>query len=337
MLESEITDILKRYYGILPESIEKIKNVYKIMSKGNCYCFKIIKYNFEHFLFIISAMMHLQNNGFNKIPEFIPTKEGEYYVKIKEVHGYLTPWIESRKCNYEKKEDIEIATIKLAELHLKSRGFKVTYNMKPRIGWLRWIKTYNTRRDEILDFKRRICQKENKTEFDSMYLKIMNEEVKRAEKAINALKNSEYIEVMKEHMKNGEFCHHDFAHHNVLITDDKKVYIIDFDYCMLDTHLHDLSSIMIRIMKNGKWSLEKAKFILECYSSINIVEKRDIPIIAAFMEFPQAYWQLGIQYYWEKQPWGEEFFINKLQGISADREAREEFIENFRSTKSIFI
>lgn len=335
MLENEIVSIIEEYYGIFPESIEKIKNVYKIICNDNSYCFKIIKYSFGHFLFIIGAMMYLKENGFGNIPEIIPTSTGEYYVKVKEAHGYLTPWIESRQCDYECEEDIKIATVKLAELHLKSRGFKVSYNMKPRIGWLRWIKIYSTRRDEILDFKRRIFQKENKTEFDVMYLQIMNEELKRAEKAIKNLRNSGYSQVMKEHMKKREFCHHDFAHHNVLITEDKKVYIIDFDYCILDTHLHDLSSIMIRVMKNGKWSLERAGFILDCYNSINRLEERDIPIMAAFMEYPQAYWQLGIQYYWEKQPWGEEFFINKLQNISEDRKKREEFIDNFRKNNII--
>lgn len=27
-----------------------------------------------------------------------------------------------------------------------------------------------------------------------------------------------------------------------------------------------------------------------------------------FIRFPQAFWQIGLQVYWEQQPWGEEFF-----------------------------
>ena len=55
--------------------------------------------------------------------------------------------------------------------------------------------------------------------------------------------------------------------------------------------------------------------------------------MAGFMEFPQAYWQLGIQYYWEEQPWGEEFFLKKLEKIHEDREYRQDFINDFRSNK----
>lgn len=45
------------------------------------------------------------------------------------------------------------------------------------------------------------------------------------------------------------FCHHDYANHNILIDSENQIYIIDFDYCMLDTKLHDLASILIRVMK----------------------------------------------------------------------------------------
>jgi hypothetical protein len=51
------------------------------------------------------------------------------------------------------------------------------------------------------------------------------------------------------------------------------------------------------------------------------------------MEFPQDYWQVGIQYYWEEQPWGEEFFIKKLKKINEDSEEKQEFIEDFRVLK----
>lgn len=136
---------------------------------------------------------------------------------------------------------------------------------------------------------------------------------------------------MKRQIKHGGFCHHDYANHNVLIDDKGEVNIIDFDYCMMDTYLHDLSSLIIRVLKNGKWKLDSANFIINVYSSINNVKEEDIPIMAGFMEFPQNYWQIGIQYYWEKQPWGEDFFIKKLCRMLKDGQGRLEFIREFRN------
>ena len=40
---------------------------------------------------------------------------------------------------------------------------------------------------------------------------------------------------------------------------------------------------------------------------------------------------MGLQVYWEQQPWGEDFFQSKLEKYLDDREAREEFINGYFS------
>ena len=83
-------------------------------------------------------------------------------------------------------------------------------------------------------------------------------------------------------------------------------------------------------MKNGKWNLNNAKDILRVYDHIYAILPEELEVMAAFIEFPQAYWQLGIQYYWEHQPWEEEFFLKKLNRIRLDREERQEFVDQFK-------
>ncbi|CAG7839252.1 spore coat protein [Clostridium novyi B str. ATCC 27606] len=328
----ELRNLLEIEYEIHITDIEQVKSIYKIISNNKEFCLKVIEYEFGHFFFILNAIKYLQNKGFSKIPEIIKTKEGRDYIKVEDKYAYFTPWINARLSNYDNPIDLKMATLKLAELHLKSKGFNVTKDMNPRVGWLKWIETYTTRKNEILDFKNRINKKIKRSKFDEMYLRIMNEELKRADSAIENLKKSNYIKKMKEEIVQNGFCHHDYAYHNVLIDNKNCVNIIDFDYCMLDTHLHDLSSILIRRMKYGKWDIDNAKRILGTYNSINKVESDDVPIMAAFMEFPQDYWQRGIQYYWEKKSWGEEFFIKKLERYIEDREEKQQFIEEFRIT-----
>lgn len=329
----EIRDLIHREYSLEADNIDKIKNVYRIQVHDKFYCLKIIKYVFGHFLFLFSAMKHLQNKGFQRVPEFILNKEGKDYIEIEGKYAYMTPWAIARESNYDNPIDLSIAARKLGELHKKSLGFELLGEMRPRVGWMRWIEIFTTRRNEILDFKRRIYKKENKTEFDEFYLSFMEEELCRCNRAIENIKNSDYEFVMKNEIKKRGFCHHDYANHNILIDTNGEVNIIDFDYCILDTHLHDLSSLLIRRMKNGKWSLDNAEYILKEYDKENRVYHNEIPIMASFMEFPQAYWQVGIQYYWEEQPWGEEFFMRKLTKIFKDREERQEFIDEFREGK----
>jgi CotS family spore coat protein len=328
-----VKKLVEDSYNLNVELIEKIKSVYKIRTKNKSYCLKIIKYNFEHFLFIISAIKHLQKNKFEYTPEILKTDKGADYIKIENNYGYITSWIDSIPCNYDNPQNILFAARKLAELHKKSNEFEVTAGMNPRIGWFKWIEVFETRKNEIFSFKSIIDKKENQTEFDSIYLNVIKEEVERAEKSIKNLIESRYIENMNEEIVSRGFCHHDFANHNLLIDSNNKINVIDFDYCILDSHLHDLCSLLLRTMKYGKWGLNNALAIINSYNTINKVKKDEIPIMASFMEFPQDYWQTGIQYYWEKQHWKEEFFLNKLKRIIGDRYKKQEFIDEFRFIK----
>lgn len=325
-----LSSLIKEEYDINVSSIEKLKSVYKIESDTGKYCVKVIKYDYGHFIFILSAIKHLQNNNFKKTPGIISTIKSRDFIQIDNNYAYMTKWIDSRQCNYNNPIDIVIAAGKLAELHKKSQGFQITPEMNPRIGWFKWIDNFKTRKDEISDFRKRILNKQKKSQFDSMYGNCIYEELNRCDKSINNLINSEYIEKMKNEAAIRGFCHHDFAHHNVLIEKNGGVNIIDFDYCILDSHLHDLSSLLLRVMKNNKWDIGAASFILDGYNNVKAVESTDIPVISAFMEFPQDFWQIGIQYYWENQPWGEEFFVKKLEKILEDREDKQSFIDEFR-------
>jgi CotS family spore coat protein len=324
---------IEKAYGLNVVSAEKIKNVYKIKTKQADYCLKMIKYNFSHFWFILSAIKHIQNNGFDKVPDILKEIHGADYIKIDNYNAYLTKWIAARECNYDNPLDLAKASVKLAELHDKSQGFCVTDKMQPRVYWYKWPENFKTRKEEILDFKMKIELKEKHSEFDYLYLSNMEQELKKADNSTENLLKTFYLEKVKKDEAKKGFCHHDYAHHNVLIEDTGVVNIIDFDYCILDSNLHDLASLLLRRMKNGKWDIDNATYILNNYSLVKKVDEKDIPIMSAFMEFPHDYWQVGIQYYWEKQPWGEDFYIKKLKKIYEDNEEKQDFIDDFRFLK----
>lgn len=316
-------------YNIKVKSLEKVKNSYRLESENKNYAIKIIKYDFEHFYFILSAIKHLQRRGFNNIPKILKNNQGQDYIKLENCYAYLTEWIPSRVSNYNNPIELAAISKKLGELHKCSCGFILSKNMKPRIGWYSWIEVFETRCNEILDFKNRIYQKAYKSKFDSLYLDNIESEIERGKRAIDGIKKSNYIKIMdKEVMKMG-FCHHDFAHHNILVDENGEFNVIDFDYCILDSHLHDVSSLLIRSMKDGKWSKEKANLILNNYCKTNSIYEEELKLIKEFIRFPQVFWQVGLQYYWEQQPWGEDFFIGKIKKYLEDIDYREEFLEEY--------
>lgn len=329
MEERNIKKLVSENYDLEVESIEKVKNTYKVNAKEGRYCIKVIKYEFSHFYFILSAIIHLQKRGFNKIPELLKSKKGEYYIEFFGNYAYLTKWISARESNFDNPIELEKVSQKLAELHQCSEGFSLTKDMKPRIGWFSWIDVFNTRKNEILDFKNRINQKTYKSKFDNLYLSCIEEEIERADRSIQGLQASKYIAVMEKEMLKRGFCHHDYANHNILVDEDEKIYLIDFDYCIMDSHIHDLSSLLIRAMKNGKWNVKKGESIINNYSEIKNVQQEELSLMKEFIRYPQMFWQLGIQMYWEQQPWKEEFFLSRLSKYVEDREERETFIKEF--------
>lgn len=324
-----IKSYVEENYSLNVDKIEKVKNSYKIIAKDEGYCLKVIKYQFSHFYFIFSTMRHLQRNGFTNIPEFIMNKYNKEYGSIDGKFVYLTKWIPSRVSNYDNPLELARVASELARLHECSKGFALEKEMKPRIGWFSWPDVFETRKNEILDFKKRINQKAYKSNFDLLYLENIEMEVKRAEKSIAGLQKNNYVKIMEKEVFKRGFCHHDYAHHNILIDKNNNINIIDFDYCILDSHLHDLCSLLIRAMKDGRWDTEKSDLILDAYRCNMEVREDEIPIMREFIRFPQAFWQIGLQVYWEQQPWGEDFFINKLEKYLDDCEDREKFINSY--------
>ena len=325
----KIKNFIEENYDLNVEKIDKVKNSYEIICSNGTYCLKTIKYEFSHFYFILSAMKYLKKNGFTDIPEFILNNKKIEFGFINGKYVYLTEWIPSRLSNFDNPIELSLISTELAKLHKSSLGFNISENMKPRIGWFSWEKVFETRKNEILDFQKRIYQKANKSDFDLLYLDNVNSEVKRAEKSIRGLKKNNYMEIMSKEIFRRGFCHHDYANHNILVDSNGKFKIIDFDYCILDSHIHDISSLLIRSMKNGKWSSRKADLIIYSYEKLFEIEKRELPIMREFMRFPQDFWQIGIQVYWEQQAWGEEFFMNKLQKYLEDCKERSEFIDSY--------
>lgn len=328
---SNDTEKIKRFiednYDLNVIEVEKVKNSYKISASTGTYCLKTIKYKFPHFYFILSAMKHLKKNGFQDIPDFILNNNKKEFGMLNGKYVYLTEWIPSRVSNFDNPIELSLISVELAKLHKASLGFNIDNKMNPRIGWFSWEKVFETRKNEILDFQKRIYQKANKSDFDLLYLDSIDIEIKRAERSICGLNKNNYIRIMEKEVFKRGFCHHDYAHHNILVDSKGNFKVIDFDYCILDSHIHDLSSLFIRSMKDGKWSSRKADIIMYSYEKVFETGTDEIPLMREFIRFPQAFWQIGIQVYWEQQPWGEEFFMNKLQKYLNDCKEREEFVD----------
>lgn len=325
-----LVNYLSLKYDMDIQDIKPVKNVARIVTAQGDKCLKRVKYKKGHFLFIMSAMKHLLDNGFKGVIPFIPTSSGEYFVELEEGYGFLTDWILSRECDYSNPIDLKMAAVTLARLHNASQGFTAGEEAEPRIGWGKWINKFSGRIADMKLFKEIIESKSYLSDFDKVYLENVDHYVNQGNSAIEHLKDSRYIELTEREMCEKSFCHHDYAHHNVLISGNFDVYIIDFDYCICDTRLHDLASLVIRNMRHGNWNMEKAQYIIDCYLKAGHLEIDEVAVMNGFIEFPQDFWQVGLQYYIEKQKWDETQFNKRLDNFVRDKKERQLFLDEFR-------
>ena len=68
--------------------------------------------------------------------------------------------------------------------------------------------------DKMRDMVRK---KNNKTNFDMLYLKSMDFYKEIGKNALMTLKESNYIELCEIAERNKGFCHHDYTYHNIII------------------------------------------------------------------------------------------------------------------------
>ncbi|MDV3426917.1 MAG: CotS family spore coat protein [Bacillota bacterium] len=321
--------VIEDNYGLTPKKIEKIKNIFKITCDNGTYTLKVIPYSKERLNFILGAYKHLIEKGLKEILDIIKTKNGCDFIEIDQGYAYLNKFFESRVVSYDNPFELSLSAKALGRLHKFSRGFKINEEMDIRALWGLWPLNFKNKERDILSFKKEISKKKEKTDFDLGYLSLIDDEVVSIEQSLEKIINSNYESLMKEEVVLEGFCHHDFAHHNILINNDLDMKIIDFDYVLLDSHLHDLASLIIRKMRYNKWSIEDALFIMKSYNSEYRIIEEELEVMDGFIQFPQDFWQVGIQYYIEKQPWGEDFFNKKIEKIYLDREGKANFINKF--------
>ena len=323
---NELKNLIENNYGYTVQSVEKIKNAYKINTDRGIKCFKASKFDINQFEFIIGAITHLMDNKFDGVIDIQPTINNKNYVEFDKRYGFLCDWIDSREANFGNPIELRMCINTLSKLHIASKGFKPKINIGIRNLYGKWIKRFKKRCDELLYFKALITKKDHYSEFDNIYLECFDIHYNQGLKTIKDLERSNYLDIMDIHKSEAGLCHHDTANHNFLITSDLKMYVIDFDYCIFDTHMHDLASIIIRNLKYGNWNVEVMNYIIDIYSKNIPVSDEELFIIFCFMEFPQDFWQVGLQYYVENQAWGDEFFIKKLNRITIDSKERWGFL-----------
>jgi CotS family spore coat protein len=325
----EILDV----YDLPVLQVQPVRKVMRLFSERGDFVLKRFIFGRKNLDFSLAAMIHLRNHGFVGVPWIERTREGTLYTEVDGIHYIIMSWQPGRESDYERIDHLALATRTLAELHAKSRGF-VPPDVPGKVQYGTWIDHFQERIGEMERFVS--FAREEDSAFARMYAETGAYFISEAKCAVEHLLKSPYEELSEKARIEREFCHHDFAHHNVLIGDGPTVSVVDFDYAICDARTHDIASLILRNMKHTGWDGRTARFILRAYDQCTKLMKGETDLIYGMLRFPQDFWEAGYFYYIEKNR-PLEVLEKRLRKWNEMRELREEFLQDFKENADYVI
>lgn len=320
---------IERQFNIKIETIKANKGVYYLKTNKGERCLKRINYGPQKLLFVYGAKEHLIKNGFKNVDEYFINIEGEPYALVNEDLYTLSEWLGGRECDFHNIEEVRLAAKTLASMHEASKGYEPPENSKLKSDLGRWNHLMEKRVKSLDKMRDMLRKKNNKSDFDMIYMKSMEFYKEMGKKALNTLNESSYYELCALAEAEKSFCHHDFTYHNIILNDKNDVYIIDFDFCKREVRTFDIANFMIKVLKRVDWDISFAEAIIESYNSVSKLSSEEYKVLYAFLQFPQRYWRLANRYYYNEVNWGQNTFYKKLQGIVDEKEQYLKLLDEY--------
>lgn len=308
------------------EDATPIRSIFMLNTDSGMKILKKVDYSLDEIMFIYNSLNSIRE----KYPYVINFKESIYkkpYVVYEEGIYVVIDIIEGRECVFENPIDLKRAAEALAKLHIAGENISIEYDKRNNLG--KMIDKFKDKVIEMEKYKEIASMHKNKKEFDRVYLEHADYYIGCVKKAIDKLQSSKYLELCSVYHT---LCHHDLAHHNIMMGNDDNVYFIDFDYSVIDLPYHDISNMMTKAIKHNGWEFDIAYNIMEAYMSEKELSKNELDILYGFLLFPQDFYDISNSYYMQTRNWDEDDFVDKLKRKAEYKNEREKFLNEFYET-----
>lgn len=311
-------------FDFLVEDAAPIRSVYILNTNKGFKILKKIDYTMEELNFIYESL-NIIREKYPYVINYRISVDGKPYVKYDGGIYVVLDIIDGRDCIFENPLDLKKAANALAKLHTAGEAVKPPENVRNNIG--RLLDKYEEKIGAMEKYKEIANMHVNKSECDRIYLKHADYYISCIKEAYSHIENSKYREICKT---KHTLCHHDLAHHNILIGRDENVYFIDFDYSVIDLPYHDISNIITKAIKHSGWDIDIANTVLEGYMKEREMSREEIEVLYGYLLFPQDFYDIASNYYMKNRGWDEEEFREKLKRKAEYRDDREKFLKEFK-------
>lgn len=332
VLKSKELKMIKKVvsnYNFTVSDVKKVRSAYKIETDKGMFCLKRMKHGSKKAYNGNYLTTELKKNNFYNTAGYIKTINNKLFIHYKEYVFYITEWINGDECNMNDiKETINCIKL-LANFHSACKNIdksKLYINDNTKNLVVFFTHCVN----DMKSYKNVISTKRLKNEFDEEYENLIDKYCNLGLLSLKLLSESSYLNFLKNHENKKTICHNSFYYQNIIKKDD-KYYIIDLDSIIVDFEISDLGKIIRRLMfkKEYDWNFDKAKLIIEAYTSINKLTKAELQIMLAIIIFPHKFWKLGKKRYTKCKNWTEKKYIKRLNRILDVGQFEDKFIEKY--------
>lgn len=300
----EFVTAISLLYSIHISGIVSLKpqKVWRIIADEGTFILKLLPYPKEETGFITDAMAYLTERGFHRHNEIILTKEKAPFGAYGESCTLLTKELFGRTPSFQAEGDVAAVAAGLGGLHRAAAGFFPRHRYAERIKWGKIPAALNSGKDDLENFAAAAAKKAEKDDFDRAFLGHCEFYIRQAE-AVIAEMTPFYHSLSQRKEKCGGFCHHDPAHHNFFINEQKgqkDVFVFDFDYAIADLRAHDVAALLLKILKTNHWDCPLAQRAFAAYHDDFPLVGEEIRFIELLLKYPYDFRHAAFARYAEK-------------------------------------
>lgn len=211
--------------------------------------------------------------------------------------------------NIEKKDTVNEHIKALVSFHKISKGYESAFCRFPCcIGkvfenYKMMLRKYEKYLHEI-----RSLGPDNK--FQNTILKYGDEYGERAQKSIEQVYASNYIELIKRSMKNGEICLGNTSLKNIGFKNENEIEIVSFQKCC--NNMVEMDGVSY-LMRNNIKDLKASKEIITLFCKEEGLEENSLKYMEALIRYPYLFIRCCIRYKEKPNKWSAEEYIMKLE------------------------
>jgi CotS family spore coat protein len=309
-------------YDLLVTGSRKGRGVTIYETDAKTYVLKAVKGSQARMSAQAQILEQLMENGEFSLERYVPNREGAYLTKNEEGEQFLLKeYLEGREWNLEDEMEILRGSRILGALHTRL-VFPQKLALPEAACWSREVDKHSRELKRTRNF---IRQRQQKNEFERLYLKLYPEFYRQAEGVQKRLEDFAEAALFRESVERGCLCHGDFTYHN-LIHYRGGAAILNFDKLHYGIQMEDFYQYFRKVMEKNDWRPPLAEKVLGAYMEKRPVNRMEREYLALRFAYPDKFWKVANHYFNGSKNRIIEKGQDKLETLQRQNEKRKEFL-----------